>query len=77
MATQKLSTARRAPGRRFVGTGHLVGISEAARRLGESRSMGYRLFDSGEVPGLVELPGSQKLVKWPAVEAWLSSAAMT
>jgi excisionase family DNA binding protein len=54
-----------------ISTGPLVGIGEAGRRLGVSRSTAYRLFATGEVPGLVDLPGTQALVKWPVVEDWL------
>jgi excisionase family DNA binding protein len=60
-------------GNRVLGTGQLVNIAEAGRRLGVSRSMAYRLFATGEIPGLVRLPGAQLLVKWPAVEGWLTA----
>ena len=57
------------------GTNHpLMSVSEAAALAGLSKSVAYRLAQSGTLPGLVRLPGARMLVRRRVLEAWLSGA---
>lgn len=50
----------------------LISIREAARLAGLSRSRAYTLAASGELPGLVRLPGRRMLVRRRVLLAWLA-----
>jgi excisionase family DNA binding protein len=50
----------------------LLTVPEAAALMKVSRSLAYRMFRAGQVPGLIDLPGRTKLVRRAVLEAWLA-----
>ena len=49
----------------------LLTVAEAAALAGLSKNVAYRLAATGELPGLVKLPGTRMLVRRSILEEWL------
>jgi predicted DNA-binding transcriptional regulator AlpA len=54
----------------------LLSVPEAAALAGLSKAAAYRLAAAGELPGLVQFPGCQLMVRRRVLEAWLEGTEL-
>lgn len=55
----------------------LISVKEAGDEMGISESKAHQLAREGNLPGLVTLPGHQRVVRRAILEAWLRGEEVT